>query len=316
MIDIQNRGHHGAVAVAPVSGSSRRRPRGAVVVGVDGSARNRAAVAWAVHEAASTARSLTLVSVLGDYEVPIPHHSVGTDEDRDWKMLRRLASDIARDRPELTVCHEMDADGTVTALLARSVDQGLLVVGKRGLGTFARALIGSTSIAVAGRSRVPVVVVPDSWAGIRHGHQPVVVGLDPNDEHSEALAYAFTAARRRGVTLVVAHGWETQPMLVRSTSATCVDAAYWKEHGLRRVSDAVAALRAEFDDVRVELVHRRGHPATVLLELAEDAQLLVVGRHDDGRLGGFAFGSVTRSVLHHAEVPVAVVPSASLRRPR
>ena len=39
----------------------------------------------------------------------------------------------------------------------------MLVVGRRGLKTFGRALLGSTSVALAGRSPVPVVVVPDDW---------------------------------------------------------------------------------------------------------------------------------------------------------
>jgi nucleotide-binding universal stress UspA family protein len=46
-----------------------------------------------------------------------------------------------------------------------------------------------------------------------------------------------------------------------------------------------------------------------VLDAAEQAQLVVLGRHTDGRLGGFAFGSVTRAVLHYAECPVMVAPT-------
>lgn len=294
----------GAVAVTP-----RPRSRKAVVVGVDGSDRNRAAVTWAVHEAEATDRPLTLLSVLDDYDIPVPHRSGGRDDDMDWTGLHQLATDISLDRPELPVHAEMAADGTVRSLLARSADQGLLVVGKRGLGTFARALIGSTSIAVAGRSRVPVVIVPDTWDQAQHSQASVLVGVDPDDLHTEALTYAFKEARRRGVRLVVVHGWEEGATLLRDPAAVSVDIAYWKTHGQERLAQAVAPFRKEFHAVRVELLHRHEHPATALLDSTGTAQLLVLGRHDDGRLGGFPFGSVTRGVLHHSVVPVAVVPS-------
>jgi universal stress protein family protein len=53
--------------------------------------------------------------------------------------------------------------------------------------------------------------------------------------------------------------------------------------------------------------------ADCLLGAASGAQLLVLGRHTGAHhLGGFAFGSTSRKVLHHARVPVAVVPTASV----
>ena len=295
-------------SLAAVTEAPRPDTRRAVVVGVDGSERNRAAVRWATHEAEASGRPLHLVCVLDD-DVPISHHSAVTDDDREWTVLRRLAADIARERPELTVDHKLLAGQPVGALIAHSADQGLLVVGKRGLGTFGRLLIGSTSNAVAGWSRVPTVIVPDAWAPSPHSHDPVVVGLDPDDVHGEALAYAFAEARRRGVRLVVAQGWEAKAP-ARDPASVSRDTADWKAHCTARLADAVAPSRSVFPGVHVDLASRQGHPAGVLLDEAQSAQLLVLGRHDDGRQGGFAFGSVTRNVLHHADMPVAVVPSA------
>lgn len=177
----------GAMSLTNIVEAVEPERRGAVVVGVDGSESNRAAVRWAAHEAEASDRPLRLVCVCGD-EMP-------TDSDEHSAVLRRLADDIAGEHPELTVDREIAAGDPIRTLLERSLDQGLLVVGKRGHGTFARLLIGSTSIAVAGRSRVPTVIIPDTWEQSRHLHQPVVVGLDPDDVHAEALNYAFAEAR-------------------------------------------------------------------------------------------------------------------------
>ena len=274
---------------------------------MDGSERNRAAIRWATHEAEASGRPLRLVGVSDD-ELAIPRRTTSAERDEVLTVLGRLADDIAEHHGELTIEHEIVVGDPISALVRRSADQALLVVGKRGHGTFARLLVGSTSIAVAGRSRVPTVIVPDTWEQSQHLHQPVVVGLDPDDVHTEALVYAFGEARRRGVRLVVTHGWEF-PKPFRDPATVSRNVADWQERRLSSIRDAVAPFRSAFPGIHVELASRHGHPATVLLDEAGSAQLLVLGRHDDGRLGGFPFGSVTRNVLHHVDVPVAVVPS-------
>lgn len=50
-----------------------------------------------------------------------------------------------------------------------------------------------------------------------------------------------------------------------------------------------------------------GHMA--VLDAAEHAQLVILGRQPDGKLGAFPFGSVTRAVRHYSECPVMVVPT-------
>jgi nucleotide-binding universal stress UspA family protein len=52
-----------------------------------------------------------------------------------------------------------------------------------------------------------------------------------------------------------------------------------------------------------------GHPAEVLVERAQLGDLLVVGRRGGEGFPGLRLGSVTRQVLHHADRPVAVIPS-------
>lgn len=306
MTDVHDQGR--ARSLATIVEAPTVHPRAALLVGVDGSERNRAAIRWATHEAEASGRPVRLVCVHDD-ELTAPRRTTAADRDEDLTVLSRLADDIAEHHRDLTIQHEIAVGDPISVLVQRSADQALLVVGKRGHGTFARLLIGSTSIAVAGRSRVPTVIVPDSWEQGHHVHQPVVVGLDPDDVHTEALVYAFGEARRRGVRLVVTHGWEL-PKPFRDPATVSRDVADWQERRLSRIRDEVEPFRSAFPGIHVELASRHGHPATVLLDEAASAQLLVLGRQDDGRLGGFPFGSVTRNVLHHVDVPVAVVPTS------
>lgn len=286
-----------------------RDPARAVVVGVDGSERNRAAVAWAVHEAVGTGRPLTLVAVLDDRTLPVPRPSTGVDEERDWQVLDRIAADVTANHPDLKVRAEVDCGGAVSCLLDRSVEQGLLVVGKRGLGTFGRLTVGSTSIAVAGRSRVPVVIVPDEWRQADHAWAAVLVGVQPGVDEETTLRYGFTQAQRKGVGVHVTCALDPQPRLVWDPSLGGAAYHHLQEDGVQVLEAAVKPFRAEFPGVPVHLEVVRGNPSSTVLDEAERAQLIVLGRHRDSRMSGFPLGSVTRGVLHYAEVPVAVVPS-------
>jgi nucleotide-binding universal stress UspA family protein len=60
--------------------------------------------------------------------------------------------------------------------------------------------------------------------------------------------------------------------------------------------------------VDVEPVVREGAPARVLLEEADDADLLVVGSRGLGGFRGLLLGSVSQQCSHHAPCPVVVVP--------
>lgn len=179
-----------------------------------------------------------------------------------------------------------------------------MVLGKRGLGAFARVLVGSTSLAVAGRASCPTVIVPDGWEPTTTD-RPIILGVDPQRHDDAATEFAFRRASDVGAPLVALHAWQTHPAFPPSAD----DLRTWSTEAEWAVADLIAPWREKFPEVDVSVVQEHDHPAFALLEQAEDAQLVVLGRHPATlRVGGFAFGSVTRAVLHYAVVPVAVVP--------
>jgi nucleotide-binding universal stress UspA family protein len=50
-----------------------------------------------------------------------------------------------------------------------------------------------------------------------------------------------------------------------------------------------------------------GHPAQVLLNVADRADLLVVGSRGHGGVAGALLGSVSQHCAHHARCPVLIV---------
>lgn len=280
-----------------------------IVVAVDGSERNRSAVTWAAGEAAAVGCKVVLVTVVEDHGVPIPHFSIRGQDEQVRDMLADVRHEVQHLVSEQDVDTHVVAGSPVEVLLDRSADARMLVVGKRGLGGFARLIVGSTSIAVAGRAKVPVTIVPDTWNQQDHRDAPVVIGIDPARPEHNPIHLAFSRAQRLGVPLVAVHGRET-PTAYSWDAAAMAGAINEWEQAANADFDAVLDLwRDRFADVDVEGVHSRNHPAMAVLEAAEHAQLVILGRHTDGRLGGFAFGSVTRAVLHYANCPVIVVPT-------
>lgn len=78
-----------------------------IVLGIDGSAHNEAAVAWAVAEAARSERPLVIASASIEYIRPIPMFSAnfnaGEYDEHARGALARLVASIADTHPEVRV---------------------------------------------------------------------------------------------------------------------------------------------------------------------------------------------------------------------
>ena len=75
----------------------------------------------------------------------------------------------------------------------------------------------------------------------------------------------------------------------------------------RSTAAAADEVYAEHPDVPVQRLLLRGHPATMLLDQAKGADLLVVGSHGHGGFISALLGSVSQHCVHHATCPVVVV---------
>jgi nucleotide-binding universal stress UspA family protein len=280
-----------------------------IVVAVDGSDHNRNAVAWAAAEATATGSEVVLLHAVEDHLLPTPHFSIRSRDAAAHDMLADARAEVRHVVDEQIVRAEVVTGSPVEVILAAAADARLVVMGKRGLGGFARVIVGSTSIAVAGRAKALVVIVPEDWTREDHRDGPVVLGIDPYRPSHTPIHLAFSRARRLGVLLVAVHGWEAPSIYSWHGGTVAGVVSQWEQEAHAEFDKVLDAWLDRFPDVEIQAVHSHGHPATAVLDAADQAQLVVLGRHTDGRFGGFAFGSVTRAVLHYAMCPVIVVPA-------
>jgi nucleotide-binding universal stress UspA family protein len=148
--------------------SASREPL--IVVGVDGSPSSVEALEWAIGQAALTHASVEAVTAWhypSTYGAPLP-------DDGDYGQLaaETLSKAITAARNTRMSAGEAAVDiAAVVAqghpaqiLLDRSAGASLLVVGSRGHGGFAEALLGSVSQHVVHHAACPVVIIRDRKA--------------------------------------------------------------------------------------------------------------------------------------------------------
>lgn len=143
-----------------------------IVVGVDGSRPSRAALEWAVREAAVRHAPLIVVTV---HQAPVEYPGSAVDQAQDHDLAeryRRLAQEeidrvFARAgdaRPESVTVQSVNGP-TTDALLAAARNAEMLVVGSHDAGGFPRSLMGSVSSQVSRHAVCPVVVIPARHCG-------------------------------------------------------------------------------------------------------------------------------------------------------
>ncbi len=294
---------------------SHQHPRvefNTIVVGVDGSEHNQPAVGWACHEAEETKKTLVLIA--GTEGLPMPtmpiprfssDYTVDSSEEQTRALLNRVRGEIKARTPNLDIATLVTVGKPADIIVESAEKADMVVVGKRGIGAVKRVLVGSTSIAVAGRSRVPVVVVPDQWVQTSHPGAPMVVGIDGSSRDQAVLEFALRRARDGAVPLIAVYAWQ----LPQIYSWSPEDIATWSKQAGDALEDKLQPLADLYPEVKIVRSHKPGSAVVELLEAANDAQLIVLGRHTPpDHLGGFAFGSTSRGVLHYSTCPVAVIP--------
>ncbi len=286
-----------------------------IVVGIDGSEASTSAVRWATREAETRSLPLTLVTVLAPVvpasgpwpEVPLPEGYVRLQRSEARKILdealRTVADSAAAE--DLQITGEVALGPILATLVDMSRQADMVVVGCRGEGAVARALLGSVSSGLVHLAHCPIAVIhPEQPCS---SQAPVVVGIDGSPTSELATAIAFDQASRRAVDLIALHSWSDMgPIEFASANWAPIE---WRNIRVAEeevLSERLSGWREQYPDVTVHKVVVCDRPAPRLLEQAADAQLLVVGSHGRGGVPGMLLGSVSTAIVNSARIPVII----------
>ena len=139
-------------------------------------------------------------------------------------------------------------------------------------------------------------------------HGKIVVGVDGSAPSIDALEWAARQAELTGATLDAITAWAfgeeptpfgiVPPVLPEGDPLT---------EARSKLDQLVAAACGRHKPVAVRADVVRGHAAEVLLQEAQDADLLVVGSRGRGAIVEMLLGSVSEHCVRHAACPVVIV---------
>ncbi|MQA79660.1 MAG: universal stress protein [Streptosporangiales bacterium] len=289
-------------ALVPASTASE------VVVGHDGSRPSEAGLSWAIAEA--RLRRLPLV-VCHAWQWPYPGHASTPSVEAAAREAARRVLDAAVARVSRiagvpAVLGRFVEGSPAAALVMMSSSATLIVLGARGGGGFDDLRVGSAAVQVPAHASCPVVVVKDSVA-VPVVPFRVVVGVDGSPASEAALAFAFEeAAIRHGELQIVCSWWDAGA--AQGTPAI----PFTQVDGLEQVAAArfqrtVAPWLERYPHVEASTAFVMEPPREALREASVGASLLVVGNRGIGTASATLLGAVSRTTLHDAPCPVAIV---------
>lgn len=293
-----------------------------ILAATDLSAPARHAVARAFRIAGETGAALTLLHVLNEVGLEQLRRLLG---DASATVERRLM-DEARQRlaqlgAELGPRHGVSAgitlaSGRVLSVIldqADALDAELIVIGARGegfLGILGRLAIGTTSERLLRRTLRPMLVVKQAP---REAYRQVLVPVDFSACSTQVLRLARTVAP--SAELILLHAFEAPfesklryAGVEEETLARHLVAA--RQDALARLQDLIRETGLDAGQARPHVQHGDASRVILVAERELDCDLIVMGKHGQGRVEELLLGSVTKHVLAESVGDVLVVGTA------
>lgn len=275
-----------------------------MVVGIDGSEDSAHGLRWALGHADRIDAAIRVVTT---WEHPLSGWRTwsGVSPSSDEEMTRlnqevqeALVDDVCAGA-SVPVDRSVQEGPATKVLLAEADDADLVVVGTRGRGRLAGALLGSVSRQVAAAAPCPVVVVPMDATVAFDG--TLVVGVDGSTGSRAALRWAGeNTTGPIEVIHVLEHTFD--PIY----DDTDIEWGGPLDMGRQLVEAFVAETLGDRQHVTTSVT--QGSATTALVDAARPGSMIVMGARGATGLDGLLLGSIATSVLTRAKVPVVILP--------
>lgn len=265
------------------------------LIGVDGSENSRIALEWGIERASRTGANVELMHIADDSFLSESVAFLSEAQHAAEQML-----DAQRE-----YAASLGFTGTITgkALVGHPIHEieeasrhaDLVILGAHSGSKVAGSVFGTRAVKIAAVSHCPVAVVPDEVEGTP---QPaVVVGVDGSSSAQLAINYAAKEASLRGVPLIAVYAW--MPPLTPGLEYLWSEELVSSQNAAAEEAIAIgtAGLASQYPDLEIRRKIVQAPPVAALLQVAEEADTIVVGSRGRGGLKRLLLGSVSHGVL-------------------
>lgn len=278
------------------------------LIGVDGSGHSRVALQWGLARAAERGAEVKLLHVADDSFLSESVAFLSEAQQASQQMLDG-ETEYAR---SLGFTGQISGTAVVGHPIAEleeaSKSADLLVMGAHSGNKFAGSFFGTRAVKAAATAHCPVAVVPDPASETPAGG--IAVGIDGSEASKVAIAFAAREASLRGLPLIAVYAWmpPLTPGLEYLWSEELVSAQ--ASAAEEAIAIGVAGLAEKYPDLTIERRIVQSPPVTALIQVGEQADMLVVGSRGRGGLSRLLLGSVSHGVLQALPCPVVVTRAA------
>jgi nucleotide-binding universal stress UspA family protein len=282
-----------------------------VVIGVDWSDEAFAAVQQALFLYRPTEVTLVHGIELGIFEYPALAQiaSLHGYEEFRWavtaageEVLGRTAATIYPACASVKQLNEIGNPARLILDAAQTAKADLVVVGARGRGQVAEAMLGSVSHRVLMHSPCTTLVVRGGARPVRR----VLVAVEGKEDAARIVQWLkmhpFLNPVELCILSVVVPLRVSEPYMIAGfESWTTVSKTYAED----LVKSVAASLLATAENVRTCVA--TGEAAATVAAQAKDMDLIVVATHERHGLDRFLLGSVSHAIVHRAAEPVLII---------
>ena len=274
-----------------------------IIVGMDGSAGGRSALAWALHLAGDVHADILALTAFSAQQSEMPPGLLAQMRADRVDELASWCGGSLQGAPLLRL-QVVDGDPREVLMDAASTDPSdMIVVGRQGARGAEPGFLHTGSVVeyLCHHAEVPLAIVP---TGAPAKIERLVVALDGSSP-SDAMCDWLSRFASQINAAVFAVGVEQTPFLELSTGTA--EARQGLEFLIRdRWAKALGDEGVPF----VAIGKRNAHPVDALLNVCRDehADLLVAGLRGGGGFRGLRLGGVAIGLVHEAHLPLLLVP--------
>ncbi len=193
---------------------------------------------------------------------------------------------------------------TEIANYAASVNADLIVAGAHGENSLLAKLIGSTALRLLKLAKCPVMIVKNSHLPAQP-YQQVVAAIDLSPASSEVPALASKVAPDASIELLLIFDSNQETHLHKAGIDEALLAEY-REKALKQAENRLDDILSEQNNLRMTRKILSGYPPEAICTYAksQQADLIVIGKHNKKHLEEWLIGSVSKGVAYAAHCDV------------